>query len=60
MNGYSGQILIVNLTTKKIETKPLDIDLARKYIGGIGLSMRLVYEYAPTGIDPLTPENPLI
>jgi len=60
LNGYSGQILIVNLTEKKSEIKPLDIELAKKYIGGIGLAMRMVYDYVEAGVDPLSPDNPLI
>lgn len=60
MNGYSGQTLIVNLTKKTIETKPTDMKLAKKYIGGIGLAMRLVYDYIEAGVDPLSPDNPLI
>ena len=60
MNGYSGQILIVNLTEKKSEIKPLDIELAKKYIGGIGLAMRMVYDYSKPGVEPLSSDNPLI
>ncbi|MCK5563276.1 hypothetical protein KAI30_03805, partial [Candidatus Bathyarchaeota archaeon] len=39
--SYAGKILHVDLTTGKTETEPLKEDLAKKYIGGIGLGMRL-------------------
>src|SRR5438045_1910834 len=32
----------------------------RQYIGGIGLGTSLLYEYAPAGVDPFAPANPLI
>jgi aldehyde:ferredoxin oxidoreductase len=60
LNGYAGQILIVNLSTKTFETKPLDLELAKKYIGGIGLAMRTVYDYSKPDVDPLSPDNPLV
>lgn len=50
----------VDLTTGKIETEPLKAELARKYIGGIGLGIRLLLEHCPPGADPFSPKNPLI
>ena len=58
--GYAGRILHVDLTTGKISTEPLSEELARKYIGGIGLGIRLLLEHCPPGADPFGPENPLI
>jgi len=58
--GYAGRILRVDLTDGKIETEPLDIELAKKYIGGMGLAMRLYLDNSKAGVDPLSPENPLV
>jgi len=58
--GYAGKILIVNLDTGKTQTQPLTIDVARKYIGGIGLGMHLWLGNTKKGIDPLSPENVLV
>jgi aldehyde:ferredoxin oxidoreductase len=58
--GYTGAILHVDLTTKKIEKRPLDLDMARQYLGGLGLNFRLGYDLIKPGIDPLSPENPII
>ncbi len=58
--SYAKRILYVDLTTGKTETKPLKMELARNYIGGIGLGMRLFLDNSKPGTDPLSPENPLI
>jgi aldehyde:ferredoxin oxidoreductase len=43
-----------------VETEPLKEDLAKQYIGGIGLGMRLLMDNSTPGTDPFSPENPLI
>jgi aldehyde:ferredoxin oxidoreductase len=58
--GYAGRILIVDLTTGKTRTEPLNEDYAKKYIGGIGLGMRLWLDHTPPGVDPFSPENALV
>jgi len=58
--GYAGRILHIDLSTGKVETEPLREDLAKKYIGGIGLGMRLFLDHSKPGVDPFSPENPLI
>jgi len=58
--SYAKRILYVDLTTGKTETKPLKDELAKKYIGGIGLGMRLFLDNSKPGVDPLSPENPMV
>ena len=60
MYGYAGRMLIVDLTTGKTTVEPLNEDYAKKYIGGIGLGMRLLFDYSKPGADPFSPDNPLI
>ena len=60
MNGYAGRVLHVDLTTGKTKVEPLNEELARKYIGGIGLGIRLLIDHSKPGVDPFSPENPLI
>ncbi|MDY7037006.1 MAG: aldehyde ferredoxin oxidoreductase N-terminal domain-containing protein, partial [Thermodesulfobacteriota bacterium] len=43
-NGYAGKILYVNLSTGEIKSEPLDMELARAFIGGVGLNNRLAYD----------------
>jgi aldehyde:ferredoxin oxidoreductase len=58
--GYAGRILRVDLTSGKTETEPLNEEIAKKYIGGIGLGMRLYLDNSKAGVEPFSPENPLV
>jgi aldehyde:ferredoxin oxidoreductase len=58
--GYAGKILHVDLNTGKTRVAPLSEDYAKKYIGGIGLGMRLWLDNTAAGVDPLSPENTLV
>jgi aldehyde:ferredoxin oxidoreductase len=58
--GYAGKILTVNLDTGKAQTQPLNMDVARKFIGGIGLGMHLWLDNTKKGVDPLSPENAIV
>ncbi|UCE44206.1 MAG: aldehyde ferredoxin oxidoreductase, partial [Candidatus Bathyarchaeota archaeon] len=58
--SYAGKILHVDLSTGKTETKPLKEDMAKKYLGGIGLGMRIFLDYSKPGTDALSPKTPLI
>lgn len=58
--GYAGNILHVDLSTGKIKKEPLDINLARKFIGGQGIGIHMLFDMLEPHIDPLSPENPLV
>jgi len=58
--GYAGRILHIDLTTGKTHVEPLNEEYAKKYIGGIGLGIRLWLDHSKAGVDPFSPENPLI
>jgi aldehyde:ferredoxin oxidoreductase len=58
--GYAGKILYVDLTIGKTRTEKLNEETAKKYIGGIGLGMKLWLANSKAGVDPLSPENPLV
>jgi aldehyde:ferredoxin oxidoreductase len=58
--GYAGRVLHVDLTSGKTHVEPLNENYAKKYIGGIGLGMRLWLENSKPGVDPFSPDNPLI
>ena len=60
MHGYAGRTLYVDLTTGKTRTEKLNIEYAKKYVGGIGLGMRLWLDNSKQGVEPLSPENPLV
>ncbi|GIK39077.1 MAG: aldehyde ferredoxin oxidoreductase [Chloroflexota bacterium] len=58
--GYAGKILRVNLTERQVTTEPLDLKLAEDFVGGRGLSSRLLYEELDPASDALGPDNQLI
>ncbi len=60
MLGYAGKVLYVDLTTGKTRTEKLNEETAKKYLGGIGLGMKLWLENSAAGVDALSPENPLV
>ena len=60
MLGYSGKVLYVDLSSGRTRTERLNEEYATKYIGGIGLGMRLWLANSKAGVDPLSPENPLV
>lgn len=60
MLGYAGTILYINLTTGKTRTEKLSEEVAKKYIGGIGLGMNLWLSNSKAGVNPLSAENPLV
>lgn len=55
--GYAGRIGFVDLATGKITAEKLDEKVARDFIGGHGLGVRILWERQKAGIDPLGPEN---
>jgi aldehyde:ferredoxin oxidoreductase len=58
--GYAGRILRVDLTTGKTRVEKLDEETAKKFIGGIGLGMKLWLANSKANVNPLDPENPLV
>ena len=60
MNGYAGRVLYVDLNTGNARTDKLNEDFAKKYIGGIGLGMRLWLANSKAGVDALSPDNPIV
>lgn len=59
-NSYYEKIARINLTTGEIKIEKLDIDLARKFIGGRGLGTKMLYDEGVASADPLSAENKLI
>lgn len=59
MFGWSGQILHIDLTKKKV-VKEQTAPHAKEFIGGRGINIELLYKGIKPGIDPLSPENILI
>jgi putrescine aminotransferase len=60
MNLYAGQVLHVNLTNREIQSKPINQDWLKDYIGGWGLAVRYFYDLVDPNTDPLSSENALV
>ena len=60
MAGYCGRILRVNLTDGQIKSEPLDLSLAKKFVGGRGLATYFITQEVPADTDALGEANKLI
>ena len=60
MHGFHGRLLHIDLTCGQISWRALEESRLRAFLGGIGLGTSLLYEFAPPGVDPYAPANPLI
>ncbi|MBW2142057.1 MAG: hypothetical protein JRG97_13480, partial [Deltaproteobacteria bacterium] len=58
--GFAGKVLYVDLTDEEIKQEPLDFSLCEKFIGGLGLTVKLAYDNIEPGNDALSPENPIV
>jgi len=60
MYGFHGRFLHVDLSTGRTSWRELEESRLQNFLGGIGLGTSLLYEFAPAGVEPLSPANPLI
>ncbi len=60
MQGWTRRILEIDLGSGAINTRPLDMEMARLFLGGRGLGGRLLWDMVGPGVDPLAPANALI
>lgn len=58
--GFHNKILRVDLTTRSIRVEEPGEKFYRTYFGGWGLIAHTLLKETAPGIDPLSPENPLI
>ena len=55
--ALNRKLAIIDLSTGKIEVKPIPIEVRKKFIGGRGLDAYLLYNHTKQGCDPLGPDN---
>jgi aldehyde:ferredoxin oxidoreductase len=60
MFGYHQKLLRIDLTNRRIEVEDLNKEFIRKYIGGVGLEAKILYEETNPETAPLSPENILM
>lgn len=62
-HGWAGEVLRVDLSKEKILKEPLDVTLAKSFIGGRGLNTKRLFDGIYSNfsqIDPLGPQNLLL
>lgn len=60
MYGWIGEILRVNLSANKTVTQKLDENVAKNFLGGRGLGVKVLYDELKPETNPLGPENKII
>ena len=60
LDFYQSKLLRVDLTTSTSRVEEIPEEWIRKYVGGKGLLLRYLFDEIPAGLDPWSPENPLI
>ncbi|KCZ70428.1 aldehyde:ferredoxin oxidoreductase [Candidatus Methanoperedens nitroreducens] len=60
MHGWTGRIVIIDLTDSRITQTKSDTAILHSFIGGRGLGVKLYCDAIHPGIYPLAPENILI
>jgi len=58
--GYWGKISRVDLSSEETSVGTFDDGFARKYLGGVGLATRIIYERVTKNTNPLGPGNVLV
>jgi aldehyde:ferredoxin oxidoreductase len=60
VHAFCGRLLHLDLSSGRSVYHQIEESRLRGCLGGIGLGTSLLYEYAPAGIDPFSPANPLV
>ncbi len=59
MKACMGKVLFVDLAAAAFAERRIPDDIYERYLGGVGLAVRILYDEIPAGADPLGPENVL-
>lgn len=60
LGGYMNKVARVNLSTGKVTYQVPDEQLLKQYIGGVGLSTKIMWDEVPADVNVFDPENLLI
>ena len=55
--GKEASLLVVDLSTRKTYTEPIEPKIQRMFYGGLGLNTWLLYHHTGPETDPLEPDN---
>lgn len=60
MYSYTGRVLHVDLTSRQTAVQTVEPEFLKRYLGGVGLATRLLFDNTRPGVDPLGPENAIV
>lgn len=53
-------LLRINLTKKEIHREKLEANVIKKYLGGVGLAAKLLFDHLKNDVDSLSPKNLIV
>ncbi len=60
MNGWTGNILRIDLSSRTVKVEGIDPEVTKAYIGGHGVATKILMDEMDPKVDPLSPDNKLI
>ena len=60
MKAYTGRILQIDLSAKRVEEKTLPEEDYAQFLGGTGLAAKIIFDLVNPSVDPLSPDNVLV
>ena len=60
MYGWNGRFLRVNLSRAKAEAEQYDLSMAKRFLGGRGFAVKILWDELDPKTDPLSPDNKLV
>jgi len=60
VKGITSKMLWIDLSKAEVEKREITDEMYEKYLGGLGIATRLLYDVTKAGIDPLSKDNSLI
>ena len=60
LKGYNGKILRLDLSNGDTDFQQINEPTARKYIGGVGLAAKILWDETTPDTTPFSPENELV
>lgn len=60
MLGYGGRVLHIHLPECKVDIEGINEDYARRYLGGNGFAVKILYDQGSSEIDAFDPRNVIV
>jgi aldehyde:ferredoxin oxidoreductase len=60
MYGWNGKRAVVDLTNRTVRIEEISVDILKKYLGGRGLNLKVLYDMTNETTDSYDGNNPLI